>query len=517
MKKLITLLLAFFSISHSIDIGTLYGLTNYTEPSIVETQKGGFFASGGGIYLRANPGNVATDPIFFSSAPKIRAGCGALDIFFGGIGFGGFDLLVQKFEAVLMNVPIVTFKLALAVLVPQLSTIIDSVETILNQLNSMQIDQCGRIRGIDVNVVNNAITDLKGAMTSTFSWEALQGNVKTLYNKVSDPSSWDPSNVVDTWNSLVESDIQGVVDMLGLSSPINLDAKPSLLELATEQLSYEGRFNHSLYLDFEIIDYVRAFLGDINLQALKKSDSGAGRSANLYVEPSGSDFDGLVDCTSVEVVRAGATASQTVYLTSSPSPSSSLSYFCPGTIESAVRTIYEAIRDGNSLNAYTNELNLLASVKTVPALSAVRWAAVLSSSYSGGNHPVSEFITSEVARALSVEITYAFFSFYISEVVKKMGDMVEAIASGSYRSSADGSEYPVAKIMKRDGRRIMDRIRKNASETLKELRSWRDYRLRNYYESMKRLVEKEGQLRNEAYTILRDMRVYDTYLRSVAK
>jgi conjugative transfer pilus assembly protein TraH len=109
-----------------------------TSAGYYEGQKRGYYTAGG----FSGRVKLSTDPVFTVMPPKLRAGCGGIDAFWGGFGFLNFDYLVQKVQRILQAAPAAAFDIALNVLCTPCAQTIKSLEAIANQLNSIQLDDC---------------------------------------------------------------------------------------------------------------------------------------------------------------------------------------------------------------------------------------------------------------------------------------------------------------------------------------------------------------------------------------
>lgn len=69
----------------------------YTSPGSFEDQTRGYITAGG----MSGRVDVHNDYLMSVTLPKIRAGCGGIDMFLGGMSFLDPDYLVQKLESIL--------------------------------------------------------------------------------------------------------------------------------------------------------------------------------------------------------------------------------------------------------------------------------------------------------------------------------------------------------------------------------------------------------------------------------
>ncbi|MGB9811443.1 MAG: conjugal transfer protein TraH [Dictyoglomus turgidum] len=109
-----------------------------TAPGYFEGQKRGYFTAGS--FSARVPSS--TDYLISIDKPRLKAGCGGIDIFMGGFSFTNFDYLVKKFQRLIQAAPAVAFQIALNTLSSSLSSIIGKVEDIIDALNKLQFNEC---------------------------------------------------------------------------------------------------------------------------------------------------------------------------------------------------------------------------------------------------------------------------------------------------------------------------------------------------------------------------------------
>jgi conjugative transfer pilus assembly protein TraH len=124
-------------------------------PMYFEGQKRGYY-SGGGFSARWGS---TVDPLLTITAPKMKGGCGGIDMFLGGFSFMDFNYLVDKLQKILASVPAVAFDLALNVLCEPCSKAIKSFEAISDSLNGLQIDDCKAARGVTAKIMSSFVDD----------------------------------------------------------------------------------------------------------------------------------------------------------------------------------------------------------------------------------------------------------------------------------------------------------------------------------------------------------------------
>lgn len=147
IKSLAVLLVAAMLVPGTIQAGWVDDwLTQNTSnpPDYFAGQKRGYYS--GGSFSARWPNN-ATYPITIEP-PRIKSGCGGIDIFLGGFSFLNFEYLVQKLQRILMSGGAVAFDLALKTLCEPCATSIKSFEAIADKLNSLQLDECTAAKDI---------------------------------------------------------------------------------------------------------------------------------------------------------------------------------------------------------------------------------------------------------------------------------------------------------------------------------------------------------------------------------
>ncbi|WP_447725654.1 conjugal transfer protein TraH [Sphingomonas koreensis] len=110
----------------------------YSSPGSFEDQTRGYLTAGG-VSGRVN---VHNDYLTSVTLPKVRTGCGGIDMFLGGMSFLDPDYLVQKLESILQAAPAVAFQYLLETLDEKMGNIISKMEAATNFLNSIQVNDC---------------------------------------------------------------------------------------------------------------------------------------------------------------------------------------------------------------------------------------------------------------------------------------------------------------------------------------------------------------------------------------
>ncbi|WP_298673198.1 conjugal transfer protein TraH [uncultured Sphingomonas sp.] len=117
---------------------TWFDNVTYTNPGSFNDQTRGYLTAGG----MTGRVDVHNDYLMSVTLPKVKAGCGGIDMFLGGMSFLDPDYLVQKLESILQAAPAVAFQYLLETLDEKMGNIISKMEAATNFLNSIQVNDC---------------------------------------------------------------------------------------------------------------------------------------------------------------------------------------------------------------------------------------------------------------------------------------------------------------------------------------------------------------------------------------
>ncbi|MFC3052357.1 conjugal transfer protein TraH [Kordiimonas pumila] len=115
-----------------------FDATTSSGPSSFEGQRRGYLHGGqfSGRFRLAN------DNLFSVTPPRIKAGCGGIDLFAGGISFLDPEYLVEKFENILQAAPALAFSMALKAHCETCEDVMSKLEATSSFLNSIQVNDC---------------------------------------------------------------------------------------------------------------------------------------------------------------------------------------------------------------------------------------------------------------------------------------------------------------------------------------------------------------------------------------
>lgn len=153
-----------------------------------ESQKRGYYS--GGRYS-ARWRNSTEYPISVQ-LPRLRSGCGGIDLFMGGFSFLDPEYLMQKLQRALQSAPAVAFDLALKEACPDCANTIKELESMINKLNQLQMSECSsaqalvKYTGVDEiigNKLNIAAQGIGSVAGTAKGWLNMNEEIKTNNDK----------------------------------------------------------------------------------------------------------------------------------------------------------------------------------------------------------------------------------------------------------------------------------------------------------------------------------------------
>jgi len=265
--------------------------SNTTQTGYFEGQQRGYYSAGS---FSGRWKSTAEYPVTLE-LPKVKSGCGGIDVFMGGFSFMNSEYLTQKLTNMVSGaISAVAYDLAMKVLSEQVSNSIKNFEALSDTLNQMQLDECAAAK-----TVVGIMTDEKGLRSGEDMQERLGTAVKE--NKL-------VSGVSDMWTTLTteEQANGGTVnsgDVAAVTSTCNADVRDIFMD-GNSMLANVG---NKMSIPGPHIDLIRGLVGDVKL-------SGAAEAYQIsYMPPcSENNTDSLKSIASgdVYIKNAAGTCSQ---------------------------------------------------------------------------------------------------------------------------------------------------------------------------------------------------------------
>lgn len=252
-KKLITvatgLFLLFSTTAHSEWVDDWLNQRTISGPDYFHGQERGFYQGGS---FSARWSNTNDYPITVE-APRIKAGCGGIDVFLGGMSFMNADYLVDKLQGILTGAAAVAFDLSLKTLCEQCANSVKNFEAMADKLNSMQIDECAA-----ANTMVGVVMDENGFHSSEVAREKLGTAIKE--NKIVQGISemWDIATKEDQTNNNVPQP----ADVTRINSGCNADITSTFLSGG----SLLENLGSKMGIPAGHTDLIRGLVGDVVLE-----------------------------------------------------------------------------------------------------------------------------------------------------------------------------------------------------------------------------------------------------------
>ncbi|MDQ5988236.1 MAG: hypothetical protein CSYNP_03994 [Syntrophus sp. SKADARSKE-3] len=263
--------------------------------SYFEGQKRGYFSAGS--YSARWPSN--TDQLFNIQMPRLKVGCGGIDAFAGGFDMLNFDYLVQKLQRIMQSAPAAAFDIALNVLCTECSKTIKGLESIANQLNGLQFNDCQSSKAVVATIARGFTEEGSDADTKLSKIQAdwaQDSGVTSLYNEIQKRTA----------ASGGEAQVNLQTALAGCPAKFKaiFASEGSLLKNVGTQYTFDD--SH--------IDLMRGIVGDAII-----TDAGAKGYRVSYVSPcsqnTGKEYDALLNGTAWAKPLNGGAAAQCYQIT----------------------------------------------------------------------------------------------------------------------------------------------------------------------------------------------------------
>ncbi|TKB23101.1 hypothetical protein FCL47_23910 [Desulfopila sp. IMCC35006] len=222
--------------------------SNTTQSGYFQGQQRGYYSAGS---FSGRWKSTADYPVTLEM-PKVKSGCGGIDVFMGGFSFMDSDYLVDKLQAILSNAAGVAFDLGLKTLCEQCSNTIKNFEALSDALNQMQIDECAAAKSL-VGIV----ADENGFHSGEEMKERIGTAVKE--NKL-------VSGVSEMWTDLTTAEqASGGAVSSGEISAITSGCNVDVLDLFLNGDSMLANVGAKMSIPGAHIDLIRGLVGDLKL------------------------------------------------------------------------------------------------------------------------------------------------------------------------------------------------------------------------------------------------------------
>lgn len=227
--------------------------SNTTQGGYFEGQQRGYYSAGS---FKGRWKNSADYPVTIEP-PRIKSGCGGIDVFMGGFSFMDANYLSEKLQRILTSAAGVAFDLALKTMCEQCSNTIKNMEALSDTLNGMQIDDCAAGKAL-VGIV----ADENGIRSGEEMKERLGTAIKE--NKLS-------SGVATLWSGLTtqEKANNGAVDP-GDAAKITEDCPNDLKEIFLDGETLLGSMGEKMSVPTTYLNLMRGLVGDVKLEGADK-------------------------------------------------------------------------------------------------------------------------------------------------------------------------------------------------------------------------------------------------------
>ncbi|MGB9730324.1 MAG: conjugal transfer protein TraH, partial [Minisyncoccia bacterium] len=237
-----------------------YSNTQVTAPGVLKTQEAGYLIGGSFTFKT----KLRSDYLFSIEAPRINIGCGGIDIFLGSFRYLEPKYLIEKAKRIIQAAPYFAFQLALSVLCEKCTQILAFIESMINFLNSLQLDECKAAKAI-VAMGADAIQNPERFVDTVKS--NIQSGIEDLWNEAASRSN---NQGVGDWVGLLKESFGLKNSLAGdiakcLESSLN-DGNPCYIL----DLYYERYPDTSNIIPKGVL---RAYVGDIYILAHKGSNA----------------------------------------------------------------------------------------------------------------------------------------------------------------------------------------------------------------------------------------------------
>ncbi len=219
-----------------------------TDSGYFEGSKRNFFALGS--WTAKN--YTTSDYLMTISLPKIRVGCGGIDIFMGSFGFLDADYLTKKLQTIISNAHVFAFEIGLSVVSEKAHNIVSKIESTIDLLNQIQLDDCKASRYLATVVLNKVTRGKLAEERARAEADFLQSSgMDNLWQKIKETWKSNDNKPQVSEDELYQDCPSEVQDLLDIGASYN----GSLLAYAADHLG----------LPSDWTDLIRGIIGDVKI------------------------------------------------------------------------------------------------------------------------------------------------------------------------------------------------------------------------------------------------------------
>lgn len=202
---------------------------------------------------------MTNDYLLTATPPKIRAGCGGIDLFAGGLSFLDPEYLVEKFENILQAAPALAFSMALKAHCETCEDVMSKLEATSSFLNSIQVNDCRMSNQVAKLITGDNPDFISNVLEEATGHRSLEDGLEKHYHGAQQA-------IRDENNSV----------------PVNLGAEVEGCPTAIKELFADGSVIEHAAARVgmaDMADIVRAYIGDVLIQWTPNSGPAENRNA----------------------------------------------------------------------------------------------------------------------------------------------------------------------------------------------------------------------------------------------
>ena len=416
------------------------------------TQERGYFLGGSWHYRYPR---FTIYPFTFTP-PSIKWGCGGIDIVMGGFSYLQPEYLVQKFQQMLQAAPAVAFEIALDSYAPQIKTILNELDNLANQINSLNFDSCTAIRGITAYIEKNIIQKKESSAGNAAAQEQASGTNEGFFSSIQD------------WYEDFQNKIKKFVNSLKGEAIQN--EKGQRIDIDTVSVIEDALASTKIGSNQKIAALVRCVIGDINIrQIVRQAENN--KSGTGYIPPSAKVTEEFL----------------TEWL------SGKVRFVCKDRNGNNITITFDSIKRDvmNDLNElYKYMINgqkppnpskyLYLTYSDLPTIATLKMLSAI-------NDPViSDVVNDQIADLITMDVVYGTFKAVVKAVIEEAQDLVKNLQN-------QYAQFPVlTEELKEDMKKLLDnyyRFNLVFSQTYYNLRKQRQQQILRFITQYKQLLQ----------------------------